>query len=801
MTSRKKNIRELDPFLEREREQYQQPLPSREYILQLLAEQGVPLAEDDLCQLLQIKEEEAELFTRRLRAMERDGQIMRNRKQAICVMDKLDLIKGKVQGHPDGFGFLIPEDGSPDLVLTAREMHKVLHGDIAMARISGIDRRGRREARIVEVLEHGTTRLVGRLYEEHGIQFVVAENRRISQDILVAPGERSTAKPGQVVMLEILQQPSKNAQPIGRIIEVLGNYADPGMEIEIALRKHDLPNEFPSDTQRLAKKFAARVPPEDYAGREDVRKLPLVTIDGETARDFDDAVYCEPKDGGFRLVVAIADVSHYVQPGDALDKEALNRGNSVYFPRRVIPMLPEELSNGLCSLNPDVERLCMVCDMQINPRGDIEKYRFYPSVMLSNARLTYNQVADVLANPQGEMAQKFTALVPHLNHLYTLFKTLLQAREKRGAIDFETIETQMVFNENGKIERIIPVVRNDAHRLIEECMLAANVCTANFLSEHKHAVLYRVHEGPTPEKLVAVREFFKEFGLDLGGGEEPQAGDYAKLLKQVKGRPDMALLQTVMLRSLRQARYCPDNTGHFGLGYEAYTHFTSPIRRYPDLLVHRAIKAVLNSKVYKPHDKWEALGEHCSLTERRADDATRDVEAWLKCFYIRDHLGSVFNGTVSSVTGFGLFVALDDLYIEGLVHVSELGTDYFHFDPTKHQMLGERTGKRYRLGDRVRVKVVRVDMESTKIDFVLESVESTNAEIDPGKIGAWGQQAKKSLPGKGSPRMAPKVKTSKEMSTVEKSSKGKSSPEKNLEKSIKEKSRPPKSHKPKKQHG
>ncbi len=744
MKSKKKTIRELDPFLERERAQYEHPLPSREYVLQLLAEKGVPLDEADLCGLLHIAPDESELFSRRLRAMERDGQIMRNRKQAVCVVDKLDLIKGKVQGHPDGFGFLIPGDGSADLVLSAKEMHKVLHGDTVMARVTGTDRKGRREGHIVEVLESANQRLVGRLYEEHGIQFVVAENRRISQDILVAPGERSTAKPGQVVMLEILQQPSKHAQPIGRIVEVLGNYADPGMEIEIALRKHDLPHEFPKDAERQAKKFAPLVPPKDYEGREDVRRLPLVTIDGETARDFDDAVYCERQGRGFRLVVAIADVSHYVQSGDALDQEALSRGNSVYFPRRVIPMLPEELSNGLCSLNPEVERLCMVCDMQISARGEIGKYRFYPSVMFSNARLTYNQVADMLADPEGETARQFATVLPHIVQLYALFKVLLQAREKRGAIDFETIETQMIFTGQGKIERIVPVVRNDAHRLIEECMLAANVCTASFLCEHQHPVLYRVHEGPTPEKLEAVREFLKEFGLQLGGGDEPQAGDYAKLLKQVKGRPDAPLLQTVMLRSLRQARYCPENVGHFGLGYEAYTHFTSPIRRYPDLLVHRAIKAVLDSKKYKPKEKWEALGIHCSQTERRADDATRDVEAWLKCFYMRDHLGSVFNGTISSVVGFGLFVALDDIYTEGLVHVSELGADYFHFDAAKHQMLGERTGKRYRLGDRVRVKVVRVDMESTKIDFVLmEDIELPTAKKKEFGAGVWGEHAPK----------------------------------------------------------
>jgi ribonuclease R len=740
MTRKKKNIRELDPWLEREREKYENPLPSREFILQILAEKGVPVEQDELSDLLGIKPDEDEAFDRRLRAMVRDAQIMRNRKGAICQVDKLDLVKGKVMGHPDGFGFVIPDDGSPDLVLSEREMHQVLHGDMVMVRVAGEDRRGRREAKIVEVLESANTRVVGRLFEEHGIRFVVAENRRISQDILVAAGDTSGAKVGQVVVAELIQQPSKHAQPIARIVEVLGNYADPGMEIEIALRKHDLPNEFPAEAKRQAEHYAPEVQPADFAGRESVKHLPLVTIDGETARDFDDAVYCEPNGKGYRLVVAIADVSHYVKPGDPLDKEAINRGNSVYFPRRVIPMLPEELSNGLCSLNPNVDRLCMVCDMQISAEGEIGKYRFYPSVMFSQARLTYTKVADMLENPQGENAKQYAELLPHIVHLYDLFKVLLQARAKRGAIDFETVETQMIFNDQGKIEKIVPVVRNDAHKLIEECMLAANVCAAAFLQEHKHPVVYRIHEGPTPEKLEAVREFLKEFGLQLGGGADPQAGDYSKLLKQIKGRPDAGLLQTVMLRSLSQAVYAPENTGHFGLGYEAYTHFTSPIRRYPDLLVHRAIKAVLAGKQYKPHLKWDELGAHCSMTERRADDATRDVEAWLKCFYMRDHLGSVFDGTISAVTGFGLFVALDDLYVEGLVHVSELGADYFHFDAAKHMMLGERTGKRYRLGDRVRVKVVRVDMESTKIDFMLENAPVQAAEtgavgID---VGAWG---------------------------------------------------------------
>ncbi|MEI7455135.1 MAG: ribonuclease R [Nitrosomonadales bacterium] len=730
---KKNNLRLQDPFLEREREQYEHPLPSREFILQILTEHGAPMHDDDLLDMLLIELDEEDLFSRRLRAMERDGQIMRNRKRAICVMDKLDLVKGKVQGHPDGFGFLIPEDGSADMFLSEKEMHQVLNGDVVMVRQAGVDRRGRPEAKIVEVLERANNKVVGRLFEEHGIQFVVAENRRITQDILVAAGGVGGAKAGQVVILEIIKHPDKHAQPIGRIVQVLGNYADPGMEIEIALRKHDLPHEFPQDVERQAKAISPVVSADDWAGREDIRNLPLVTIDGETARDFDDAVYCAPEKGGYRLVVAIADVSHYVNTNDALDREAILRGNSVYFPRRVIPMLPEELSNGLCSLNPKVDRLCMVCDIHISSKGEIGEYRFYPSVMYSNARLTYNQVAEMLAQPDGELAKQNAAIVPHLQHLYELFQKLLKAREKRGAIDFETVETQMIFTDQGKIDRIIPVVRNDAHKLIEECMLAANVCAAGFLHEHQHPVLYRVHQGPTPEKLEALREFMKEFGLGLTGDDEPQAADYSKLLKRIKGRPDAALLQTVMLRSLRQAKYEPENIGHFGLGYEAYAHFTSPIRRYPDLLVHRAIKAVLQGKQYKPAQKWAELGVHCSMTERRADDATRDVEAWLKCFYMRDHLGSVFTGTVSSVTSFGMFVSLDDLYVEGLVHISELGKDYFHFDAAKHHLLGERTGQSYRLGDRVEVRVVKVDMESTKIDFVLHSEVVEEAQAGAGK--------------------------------------------------------------------
>ncbi len=651
--------------------------------------------------------------------MEREGQVMRNRRGAILVADKAGLVKGRVIGHPDGFGFLKPEDASEDLFLGPKQMHKALHGDTVLARVTGLDRRGRREGSIVEVLERAHQRIVGRLFVEQGVMFIVAEDKRIAQDFLVPPDGAKGAKHGNVVVAEIVQQPSPQAEPIARVAEILGNYADPGMEIEIALRKHDLPHEFSGEAEKQAAKYGSKVLAKDLKGRKDLRELPFVTIDGETAKDFDDAVCCQPLDKGkgFRLWVAIADVSHYVHPGDALDRESRERGNSVYFPRRVIPMLPEALSNELCSLKPEVDRLTMVCEMEISGGGVVRHYAFYPAVIHSHARLTYTRVAAVL---EGKAADPPVgkSLVPSLQNLNAVFKALLGARAKRGAIDFDSVETQMIFDEHGKIERIVRVQRNDAHRLIEECMLAANVCASDFLLQNEQPTLYRIHEGPTPEKLEALRSMLKDFGLSLGGGDEPHAKDYAALLSRVKDKPYAGLLQTVMLRSLRQAVYSPENVGHFGLAYEGYTHFTSPIRRYPDLLVHRAIKAVLGGKSYDGAD-WAALGVHCSETERRADDATRDVENWLKCYFMQDHVGDEFEGTVSGVTGFGLFVTLDELFIDGLVHISDLGTDYFQFDPQRHLLRGERTGVRYQLGARVKVRVVRVDIESTKIDFVL----------------------------------------------------------------------------------
>jgi ribonuclease R len=736
--------------------QYSYTIPSREEILGILRTATEPQDVQSLAAALNVKEDELEGLTRRLNAMERDGQIKPNRHGDYQLAHQPSFIEGRVSGHREGYGFLIPDDGSADIFLPEKEMQKVLHGDRVQIRIIGTDRRGRPEGTIVEVVERANTHVIGRLLNENGAWVVAPEDKRIGQDILLS-GSPGKAKAGQVVSIELIEQPSRYTQPVGKIVEVLGDIDDPGMEIEIAVRKYGVPHEFSAAAQKLASKLPSEVRESDLADRVDLRDIPLVTIDGEDARDFDDAVYCESikigRSTAYRLIVAIADVSHYVKPNDALDVDALERSTSVYFPRRVIPMLPEKLSNGLCSLNPAVDRLTLVCDAVITAKGEIKAYQFYPAVIHSAARLTYTEVAAILANTKGTEAAKRQPLVPHLLNLYSVFQALLQARQARGAIDFETTETYIVCNAAGKIEQILPRTRNDAHRLIEECMLAANVCAADLLARHKHPGVYRVHAGPSKEKLNQVRTFLKQMGLHLGGGDTPAASDYAELIPKIKMRPDAVLLQTMLLRSMQQAVYSPDNIGHFGLAYEAYAHFTSPIRRYPDLLTHRAIKAILQGKRYEPkgietsalntmlspaarrmhaQDKadgkkkkegelaiWEALGIHCSANERRADEASRDVEAWLKCYFVRDKLGEEFTGTISGVTPFGIFVQLDALFIEGLVHVTELGADYFQYDEVRHELRGERTGIRYQLTDRVTVQVSRVDLDARKIDLRL----------------------------------------------------------------------------------
>lgn len=745
---KKKKKHQSDPHAAREARKYDKPIASREYLLQLLSEAGEPMTWQQLAQVLNINEpDDIEALTRRLRAMERDGQVVRNRRKAYGPLDKMDLVKGYVVAHPDGFGFLIPDDNSGDLFLSAREMRALIHRDRVVAHVTGIDRRGRREGAIVEVLERNTHQIVGRFQREGAMAFVIPDNKRIVHDIAVPPEHEGDVDHGQIVLVELIEQPTRRRQPIGRVIETLGDHMAPGMEIDIALRSHELPYLWPETVEDEISGLKAEVPESAKQGREDIRDVPLVTIDGEDARDFDDAVYCEPQGENWRLLVAIADVSHYVQVGSGLDQEAVNRGNSVYFPGRVIPMLPEVLSNGLCSINPKVDRLCMVCEMTVSKSGKVTKHRFFEGLMRSHARLTYNQVAAMLDGDKA-LRKEFSDVFPHLQNLHKLYRVFDRRRKRRGAIEFETTETTIIFGEGKKIDRIVPLIRNDAHKMIEECMIAANVEAAKFLATNDMPTLYRIHETPKEEKLADLRVFLSELGLDLPGGDEPEAQHYATLLASVRERPDAHLIQTVMLRSLNQAIYSPDNKGHFGLALGEYAHFTSPIRRYPDLLVHRAIRHVLRSKErsgiadsfdYSLADMY-SNGEHCSLTERRADEATRDVVDWLKCEYMMDKVGEEFEGIVTSVLSFGLFVELDDIYVEGLVHITSLSNDYYHFDANKHTLTGEHTHTSYRLGDKVRVKVARVDLDEKKIDFEMLSDGSI---AKPGKRRARGKKSVK----------------------------------------------------------
>ncbi len=677
----------------------------------------------------------------------------------------LDEVEGTIQGHRDGHGFVSRDDGGPDIYLPPNEMRAVLHKDRVKARIVRSDRKGRPEGRVVEIIERPPQPIIGRLLQESGVWLVAPEDKRYGQDVLIPKGATGSAKPGQVVVVELVEPPALFGQPVGRVKEVLGEIDDPGMEIEIAVRKYSVPHEFSDACIALARTLPDKVLPHDKKHRVDLTDIPLVTIDGEDARDFDDAVYCEPATQGrgksavkgWRLLVAIADVSHYVETGSAIDVDAYDRATSVYFPRRVIPMLPEKLSNGLCSLNPEVERLCMVCDMFVTTDGEVSAYQFYPAVMWSHARFTYTEVAAILANTKGPEAARRKERVPDLINLHDVYRALLTSRNRRGAVDFETVETQIICDENGRIEKIVPRTRNDAHKLIEEAMLAANVCSADFILQSKHAGLYRVHEGPTPEKQETLRAYLKATGVGLTISDDPSPGEFQAIAAATKDRPDAQQIHSMLLRSMSQAIYTPINAGHFGLAFDAYTHFTSPIRRYPDLLVHRVIKAILAktkyqlpvlptpgeahaklarrleknlaSKVTEPGQKpkkisadnlaWQAAGLHCSANERRADEASRDVEAWLKCKYMREHLGEEYGGVVTSATSFGIFVTLDAMYVEGLVHITELGGEYFRFDEARQELRGERTGIRYAIGSRVRVQVSRVDLDGRKIDFRL----------------------------------------------------------------------------------
>ena len=721
-----------DPHAARESARYDSPIASREHILATLAATKGPVDLERLGEILGTDgdEDATEALRRRVMAMQRDGQLVQNRKRGLVPVDDDALVRGRISAHKDGFGFLVTEDDEADVFLNARQMRRVLHGDRVVCSIVGTDRRGRREGRIVEVVERANETLVGRLVIEHGVAFLSPDNRKIHQDLMLGADGLGGASHGDMVVGEILEQPTDRHPPMGRIVEVLGEHLDAGMEIDVAIRSAGIPDEWPEAVIAQAEAIPDAVPESAKIGRKDLRAVPLVTIDGADARDFDDAVWCERSGRGWRLIVAIADVAHYVEPGTALDEHAYERGTSVYFPGRVVPMLPESLSNGLCSINPHVDRLCVFCDMTLDERGTPRRTRFHNGVMRSHARFTYDRVAEILDGAGAPPGPEHEALVPMLRSLHSLYEARARARRRRGAIEFESNETRIVFDENRKIEKLVPVERNDAHKLIEECMILANIAAATLLERFEMPALYRVHAGPKADRLEDLRAFLALRGLSLGGGDTPSALDYAALASEIEGRTDRHVIQTVMLRSMQQAIYTPKNEGHFGLALDEYAHFTSPIRRYPDLLVHRGIKHLIgrgtpDSYRYSTPD-MQGFGEHCSMAERRAEEASRDVVSWLKCEYMLEHVGDQFRGTVASVTSFGLFVELTDSRVEGLIHITNLSHDYYRFDSGAHTLVGERTGRTYRLGDPMIVKVAAVNLDERKIDF--QEIEHKPAE-------------------------------------------------------------------------
>lgn len=715
-----------DPFSKREAEKYAEPIPSREYILDCLIKSPEPLTFTQLCKMLKLKDASHEPLQRRLRAMERDGQIHRNRRGNFGVVSKMQLVRGRVQGHRDGYGFVIPDEGGKDLFLSQTQMAKVFHGDRVLANVIQ-EKNGRLSGSIVEILERQVKQVVGRYAFENGVGFVIPEDRHLRHDIMIPAKNRHGCKEGDVVIVTITHYPERHQPAIGKVIEVLGEHLAPGVEIDVAIRSHQLPFEWSRAAQAQAKKLPKSVDEKSLRGRQDLRDLFFVTIDGADAKDFDDAVYCEPlPKGGWRLLVAIADVSHYVKSGSALDEAAYERSTSVYFPQRVIPMLPEELSNELCSLKANVDRLCLTCEASIDEQGHVKRFRFYPAVIHSKMRLTYTTVAELLDNPSEALQKDHKDFLPHLKNLHDLYQQLWSQREARYALEFITTETKVLFDEHKKISAVIPAERNVAHRIIEECMLVANVCAAKFAEQHKMPILYRVHEKPPLEKLTDVKNFLASLKLQLGGAKEPTVQDFSELLEKVQDHPDATLIHQVLLRSMSRAQYSPNNIGHFGLAYPAYTHFTSPIRRYPDLITHRAIywqlaKEQGDSKQpdFYSLPEMQRFGDHCTACEQRADEATRDVMLWLKCEYMLDKLGESFPGIISGVTSFGLFVTLDKIWVDGLIHVASLPNDYYTYDPSLQSLIGERTGKRYRLGDKLTVTVARVDLDDRKVDLTL----------------------------------------------------------------------------------
>lgn len=700
-----------DPHKNRESEKYDNPIPSREYILEFV--QQKPHSFDDLVNAMGVSGKQKKPLTHRLKAMVRDQQLTLDREEMYDTFDpERDIMLGTITANPKGFGFVVLDDYEQDLRLSAYQMKQVYHGDRVKVRM--LDARG--DSEIVEVLESRTT-FVGRLHIGANESWIVVDDKRVCNNIII-PTVNVDNKNEQMVVVELTKKPTLKDLAEGKITKILGDYMDEGVETEAALYRNDIPVDFSEATLAETAQLPTEVTAADKQGRIDITQMKLVTIDGEDSRDFDDAVYAEPTSNGWKLVVAIADVSHYVTEGSALDTDAIDRGNSVYFPRRVIPMLPEELSNGLCSINPDVERLCMTCEMNIDTQGNLLDYKFFPAVMFSHARLTYTKVGKILEDHDAALTQEYSGVMDNLNALYDLYKALKEATTRRGVMDFDRIETQILFDDNGKIENIVATSRNDAHKLIEECMLMANQATAKFLAENEEDFLYRVHPKPTAEKVEVTRQFLTAVGLTLKGGDQPETVHFAQVLQDAKGRDDENIIKTIVLRTMKQAIYTPDNEGHFGLAFEDYTHFTSPIRRYPDLLVHRAINRVLTKNTHRPSKKMAEMGEHMSVTERRANDATRDVEQWLKCEYMRDKVGETFDGIISGIASFGIFIELVEVYTEGMISIRDLKDDFYAFDDIHHQLKGQRTGKTFQLGDKITIQVASVNLDDRQMVFV-----------------------------------------------------------------------------------
>ena len=730
-----------DPNFQREASIYVKPVASRELLLQLISEHSKPVSLEQLTQELGLTDpDQIEGLRRRIVAMVRDGQIKADSNNVFQLMARSSLKSGRISATKDGTGYCIFDDVSEPLLIRAQQMRQVFDGDQVLVN-ERIQAGYEPDGVIVEVTERNTLSIVGNFYRTPSTSYVVPLNKRNQHISIHISGDTSDIAEGALVEVKIDQQPAITAMSQGQIHKVFDR-TQAGQEIEIALLNHRLRHEWTEKLLQEAEKVPSAITDQQIKTRFDLREQAFVTIDGEDSKDFDDAVFCKKEKSGFRLWVAIADVSEYVQPGQALDLEAQLRGNSVYFPREVLPMLPERLSNGICSLNPNQDRLALVCEMRVTAKGNVTDFFFFEAVFRSHARLTYGQVASVLENKEkSQLTKEVSANLVALEKVYQAF---LHSRNKRGALTIELPELRFIF-ENDRVKSLTHTTRNIAHKIIEEAMLAANVCAAKLLAEQKIPTLYRKHDDPDTARVTEFQQFLKLLGLRLAGNGEPRPKHFLNLIEQLDKIVNADIILMQILRTMSKAEYTPDQLPHFGLAYESYTHFTSPIRRYPDLLVHRAIRSLIHSRkkttgvkrvkgsgIWKnkesyPYDKQQlaTIGRHCTDTEKRAEDASRDVQQYLRCTYLQKFVGDSFQGIVKTVTKFGLFVEMEKTYSEGLLHISQLRGDYYIFDKNSMSLRGEHSGVTYSTGTKVGVRLVKVDIEQGMIDLELDKDEKS----------------------------------------------------------------------------